>query len=314
MRLRLLLCAAFTLAVIQSATAQYASGENAIAAAVPPRKVMTWVAPYAISPSLARLKALYSGVGPRNSLTHLALQFWVPTQAGGIARSARATITDQTIRTFVNWGHAYGIKVVLCVYNGDVAWDWPLAKQGFKVHREKFIAALIAEMQAQKLDGIDLDLEGPAGNFDADKPAYVAFVKELANRVHALHKTLTVDSFPWKWNAPNWNWWAALFPSVDAINSMGYDDLGRNPVPDEGWRRYSTQKSKAGVNYSAKLNIGIPSYKDSWQGDITLDQVKWFRTTAAGRVGIAIWDAQFPDASWKSAPVWANLRAIRQQR
>jgi hypothetical protein len=312
MRLRPYFFIAAVLAGLQGTSAG-AAAEDSAAAAAAPRKVITWVAPYAIAPSLTRLKALYGGVGARNSITHLALQFWVPTQAGGIARSTQGAITDQTIKTFAAWGHANGIKVVLCIYNGDASWDWNLAKQGFKAHREKFIAALVAEMQKFDLDGIDVDLEGPAGNFEADKTAYVAFAKELSSRVHKLGKIVTVDSFPWKWNAPNWNWWAALFPYVDAINSMGYDDLGKNPVPDEGWRRYSTQKSKAGL-YSTKLNIGIPSYKASWQGNATVDQVKWFRTAAAGRVGVAIWDAQFSDASWKSAPVWANLRAIRQQK
>ncbi len=310
MRFRLVFVLAIVLgALTQPVWAQQASGGPEPAAAVPPRKVMTWVPPYGMTQSWARLSSLYSGAGPRNALTHLALQFWVPTPTGGLARSTRyRTFTNANIQTFVTWGHRNGIKVVLCVYNGEYGWDWPLAKAGFNAtNRTNFINALIAEMQARGLDGIDADLEG-LGDFEADKPAYVAFVRELARRVHLLGKIVTVDSFHYIYNAPNQNWWAALFPYVDGINSMGYEDLGRNAPT---WQRYSSQKTRAGA-YSAKLQIGIPSYLPTWQGNTTLQQTNWFRSAQAGRVGVAIWDAQLTDASWKSAPVWQVLRAIRQ--
>ena len=312
MQLRLFVALILVLgALTQGTLAQPVSPDNAIAAAVPPRKVISWVAPYAIPQTRARLANLYGGVGPRNALTHLALQFWTPTKGGDkVARSTKyGAISNQTINGFVTWGHSNGIKVLLCVYNGENGWDWSLVQASIKPQtRNAFIGALIAQMQALKLDGIDVDLEGAGGEYPADKANYVAFVRELARRVHLLGKIVPVDSFPAQWNAPNWNWWAALFPHVDAINSMGYEELGRNGA---GWQSYVAQKSKAGA-HSAKLNIGIPSYLPSWLGNTTLQQVQWFRTTQAGRVGIAIWDAQFPDASWKSAPVWNNLRYIRQ--
>ncbi len=307
MRFRPLLVLAFMLCAMQSASAQYAA-VNA------PRKIMSWVAPYAIAASKARLQDAYgSNIGPRNSLTHLALQFWIPkvSPAGvlTLARSAQGATTNANIGWFVNWGHSNGIKVMLCVFNAEHEWDWTLAQAVIKAsNRTKFIDALIAQMQALKLDGIDIDLEGPNNEHPADKAAFVAFIKELGQRVHLLNKMLTVDSFPIKWNAPNWTWWEALFPNVDAINSMGYEELGINAA---GSLRYVAQAGHAGA-YAAKLNIGIPSYLPSWLGNTTLEQIQWFRTAQAGRVGIAIWDAQFPDASWKSLPVWNNLSYIRR--
>jgi hypothetical protein len=181
-----------------------------------------------------------------------------------------------------------------------------LAKQAFKDHQTDFINALINEMQARNLDGIDVDLEGN-DQYEADKGAFVAFVKELARRAHLLNKIVTVDSFPWKWNAPNWNWWPALFPLVDGITSMGYAELGKNA---SSWQKYLVQKNRAG-RYSAKLQIGVPADETTWLGNTTLQQLQWFRTAEAGRVGISIWDAQFPAASWKSAPVWQVLKTVR---
>ena len=113
MQLRLFVALILVLgALTQGTLAQPVSPDNAIAAAVPPRKVISWVAPYAIPQTKARLANLYGGVGPRNALTHLALQFWTPTKSGDkVARSTKyGAISNQTINGFVTWGHSNGIK------------------------------------------------------------------------------------------------------------------------------------------------------------------------------------------------------------
>ena len=45
------------------------------------RLVMTWVAPYAVTASKARLNESFDGIGMKDGLTDLALQFWEPTAA-----------------------------------------------------------------------------------------------------------------------------------------------------------------------------------------------------------------------------------------
>lgn len=303
MHIRLLVAAAIAWFAVGTL---HASAEE-MKAAAQPRKVITWVAPYGIDASWTMLRTNYNKLGPGKGITHLALQFWVPTETGGLARATRyGMITDQAIDRFVKWAHGKGIKVLLCVYNGENDWNWPLAQAGFRDHPVKFAKALVAEMQARKLDGVDVDLEG-VGDFEADKKPYVSFVKELAGRVHAKGKIVTVDSFPYIWNAPNQNWWASLFKHADGINSMGYEDLGRNAP---SWQSYAYQKSKAG-RHASKLQIGLPTYKSEWQGDTTLDQLKWFQTGSAGRVGIALWDAQLQDPSWQTKPVWKVLKSVR---
>ena len=308
MNIRALFVLGLALALVTPATAL----EKPAATPLPPRLVMSWVPAYGIATSDARLRALYGGFGPRNALNHLGLQFWGPTTAGGVNRVTRyGTISNATIQKFVALGHANGIKVMLCVFNGENGWNWSLAKAAFATHQAAFISALIGQMQARGLDGIDVDLEGPAGNFEADKPAYVAFIKELARRVHLLGKQVTLDSFHYIYNAPNQNWWATLLPLVDGLTSMGYEDLARNAP--EVYFRYLSQKTKAGA-LSRKLMIGMPSYLSSWKGNTALQQAQWFMLPAAGRVGIGIWDAQDNDpvpSAWRSAAVWKAIRAVR---
>ena len=47
-------------------------------------RVMTWVPPYATSKCLDRLNESFGGVGMKNGLTHLGLQFWRPSEKGKI--------------------------------------------------------------------------------------------------------------------------------------------------------------------------------------------------------------------------------------
>ena len=108
--------------------------------------------------------------------------------------------------------------------------------------------------------------------------------------MHAKGKQVSVDSFGYVWNAPNETWWPSLLPLVDHLNAMDYEEFGRNSGDGLTWRLYSGQKAKAGKNLY-KLNFGMPSYEDSWQGDAALSQINWVRFQA-GRAGVAIWDAQ----------------------
>ena len=274
------------------------------------RIVMTWVAPYAIATTRTQLDGLYSGSGPRNALTHLGLQFWVPTLSGFVVKSSRyGTPSDATIHDFVTWAHANGVKVMLTVYNGENGWDWWLARKGFEFNRNRFTSALIAEMERLGLDGIDLDLEADSNSpyANGQRAAYVFFAKELARRVHLLGKQVTVDSFPYVWNAPNVSWWKDLFPYVDYINSMGYAELGRY---SPSWQAYSWQKAAAGA-YHGKLGIGVPSYESIWQDKLAQTHLDWFLTAGAGRTGVAIWDGQNQAAVWRYYTTWSRLKAVR---
>jgi hypothetical protein len=303
MRLRTIVALGLALALLWA-------GQDGARAADAGRMVKTWVPPYAIAASQERLEERYGGVGPADGLTHLGLQFWVPSQAGGLERSSRyGTIGDAQIAGFVTWGKASGVKVMLTVYNGEWGWDWALAKNAFGANRTAFADALVAEMQARGLDGIDIDLEGAGMDPTAEEKAeYVAFIKALNKRLRPLGKELVLDSFSYVWNAPNTTWWPELLPLVDGLVSMGYQEIGRG-APD--WQSYAWQRKAAG-KHADKLLLGMPSDRELWLGKTVVQQIAWV-LPADRKVGIAIWDAQNPSAAWRTRAVWKRLKAMREQ-
>lgn len=268
------------------------------------RIVMTWIPPYDVAKCRARLQQDVDGLGPKDAFTHLGLQFWVPTREGGVEKAPRYKTSDATIAEIRDWAHQNHIRLMLCVYNYVDKWDWPLAQAAFAEHREEFAQALVAEMERLGLDGIDIDLEGN-GDFRTSKEPYLAFIRDLSTRVHALHKQVTVDSFADTWNAPNRTWWPELFPLVDAVNSMGYEYIG---VHATEWRAYAAQKAAAGDN-AAKLLIGMPGAKDQWQGNTAAEHMEWILND--GQVGISIWDASFSAPYWHTPEAWKGLARMR---
>ncbi len=267
--------------------------------------VMTWVPPYAVEKSRARLNEEFGGIGMKDALTHIALQFWVPTKAGGIERPSKyGKITDETIGGFRAWTRSHGIRMMLCVYNGVDGWDWALARSAFADHPTELVNALIAEMERLDLDGIDLDLEGN-GSLDGDKKAFTSFCRSLSERVRAKGKQLTVDSFSHIWNAPNQTWWPELLPLVDSLTTMGYEETGAHA---KQWRSYAAQKKAAG-EHTGRLLMGLPSNKQRWQDESAIEHI---RSIADGTgTGLAVWDAQLESPAWRTKEVWSLIRAIR---
>ena len=89
---------------------------------------------------------------------------------------------------------------------------------------------------------------------------------------------------------------------------MGYDDLGAH-APE--WRSFAFQKKAAG-KFASRLMIGLPSERAKWRGNRLDEHLDWLR--GDGGVGVAIWDAQLPNAAWRTNTVWRTLREIRGPR
>jgi hypothetical protein len=269
------------------------------------RPVTTWVAPYAVKKSKIQLDQI---PGVRDALTHLALQFWVPTKSGGVELVKKQEATATAVAELRDWGHAGGVRVVLCVYNADGGkWDWPLARATFADHRDVFVKNLLAEVDRLGLDGVDVDLEGN-GSFEADKTPFVAFVTSLSKQLHDRGKHLSVDTFSYEWNAPNQKWWPDLLPLVDGLTTMGYESIGATAGE---WRGYAAQRDAAG-KFAAKLQIGMPSSKDAWRGNTAIDHLAWVQKD--GKTGVAIWDGQIRNDAWIKPEVWLTLKSIRDGR
>lgn len=276
----------------------------------PQRMVMTWVPPYGTDKSLQRLNESFDGLGMGDGLSHLCLQFWEPVAGGGLRRVERGGDTgDSSIQTFRDWGHAHGIRVLLCFYNYSVAkgdWDWPAAQDGFRDHPEELARNLVDEVRRLGLDGVDLDLEG-LGELDADRAKYIEFVRRLSEMLRKDGKQLTIDTFAYIWHGPNQSWWKELFPLVNGINSMGYQEIASGPQ-EEPWRTYFAQEAVAGEEVG-KLMLGMPGHSDHWRGGSTIEHLRWILNE--GRAGVSIWDVQLSGAAWRTREAWEILRSIR---
>ena len=268
---------------------------------------MTWVPPYATEICRDRLDESFGEVGLKNGLTHMGLQFWRPTEEGRIELvDDFKPIYDSTIINFRKWGQTDGIKVLLCIYNGTRdGWNWNLVKNAFETHRKQFIKTLVSETVRLNLDGVDIDFEGK-GKLDGNTEAFVSFIKELSSALKAKGKELTVDSFAYKWNAPNQGWWKLLLPYVDALHVMGYSETGSKST---SWRSYDFLKAAAG-KYSSKLLIGVPSHASNWEKASVQDHLEWIAKDPS--VGLAIWDSQLKDSKWRTKKVWQTISRIRQ--
>ena len=268
---------------------------------------MTWVPPYATEVCRARLDESFGGVGMKDGLTHIGLQFWRPTSKGQIELVDNfKPIDDSTIINFRKWGNLHDVRVLLCIYNGTRnGWNWNLAKNAFSSHRKQFIQSLVAETVRLKLDGVDIDFEGK-GKLEIDKKAFVRFIMELSFALKAKGMELTVDSFAYKWNAPNQGWWKWLLPYVDALHVMGYSQTGSKST---SWRSYDFLKAAAG-KYSSKLLIGVPSHTSNWEKASVREHLAWIAKDPS--VGLAIWDAQLKDSKWRTKEIWQMISRIKQ--
>jgi hypothetical protein len=272
--------------------------------------VMTWVPPYRphIDNSWNNLNEDFGGVGMKDGLTHLALQFWLPTASGGVVKDDKyeaEDISDAEIAKYVQWGDANNVKTLLCVYNNDGSWNWNLAKSAFATNKQTFIDNLIYEMERLNLDGIELDLEGPGVQSRPDEASLLVFVRDLSIELRAKGKELTIATFASKWHVPGTQIWTDLAPFVDAITSMGYEEIGRNAP---GTLSYSGQKGLISTEKS-DLMMGMPGHVNSWLGNTVSEQLDW--VISDGVVGVAIWDAGLSGSSWKTAAIWNKLKTIK---
>lgn len=296
-------------------------------------QVMGWVPAYGMAESV---EAMDSNPSVGAGLTRIGLQFWNPSADGknvvfaAVNKDGKTVRSDDVIR-FRDWAKKHRIKVFLTVYNNSQLsgkWDWELARRAFADNREAFSAALLGEMYRYGLDGIDLDLEGE-GDHEGDRLAYALFVKKLSQELKAREKMLTIDSFhsPCD-NAPNMRWWPDWLGQVDAIHSMGYEDLfegstasftpNDRPVCEQGAHifKYSWQRRFAlTAGYQPEqILMGVPTWLDSWgEGGLGSDPVSHVREVQALGMGIALWDLQLAGTKWRNAATWKAIKTLRLQ-
>jgi len=275
-------------------------------------RVMTWVPSYSQTQWKAALETDTGGAhSPRNTITHLATQFF-QVQSDGTVKQG---VSDADLTWVSQYTKKNGIKFLVCIHNYIADWDWAVASSAFANNKTKLVDSIMALVDKWGADGVDIDFEGNESG-DPFRTEFAAFAKDLGGQLHAKGKELTVDVFPYIWNQPNSNWWKDWVGFVDGVNSMGYDALYGG---GQSWAAYRWQQDTAlAAGYrSDQFDMGMPGWTGTWgSGGMGTTVIAHLNELLSGNynrqpTSVCIWDAQFDGAGWLSQETWDALYKIR---
>src|SRR5690606_27265368 len=123
--------------------------------------------------------------------------------------------------------------------------------------RTRLVDELAQLCDRHELAGIDVDWEHPANA--AEYGAYVAFLRELHDRLSAKQRIVTAAVAPWKLPP------AEAFRHIDRVHLMAYDNGGRHSTFDLAFDSVD-KLLEAGVP-STKICLGIPFYGRPYEGE-----------------------------------------------
>lgn len=210
-----------------------------------------------------------------SQLTYINFSFAHPTKDGGLLLNGQ-TAWDN-LRTMVIKAHQQGTKIMLAVggwYNiqGGVSYNYFKPAISNPASRSKLVTELINIADQEKLDGVDIDFEHPRSQADAQN--LTAFTKELSEKLHSIHKELSM-AVQAKINGDTLTesnyviYEPSMFQYVDHVNIMAYDGQWDGTFNAANLSPYPfTEKI---VNYWAdlfktnnlpldKLVLGVPCY------------------------------------------------------
>ncbi|WP_168122691.1 glycosyl hydrolase family 18 protein [Paenibacillus sp. HB172176] len=135
--------------------------------------------------------------------------------------------------------------------------------------QDLFILQLVSKLAALGVHGVNLDFEEVAG---ADRDAYTAFVKRLADAAHAKQLKVSIDlpRGSVSWNHLTAYDHAALAGIVDTVIIMAYDEhwKGSEEPGSVASLSWAEEGVKQFLNYGvprSKLMLGIPFYVREWR-------------------------------------------------
>lgn len=241
----------------------------------PTTPLHAWVPYWALergTPSLIANAASFSQVSP----------FWFEINeiSGPNAVATNQYARPEVTQPFLDAARSAGIPLVPAILD-----QLPASKMAAVLadpaRRTAHIDALITFAEAQNAAGLDIDYEQFAfadgrASWEATRPNWVAFIKELGGRLHAAGRTLSVSIPPIYDNERTGEsgYWvydpAAIEPFVDEIRVMAYDystsEFGSVAPLDFVERAI---KGVAGaVKNDRKIVLGVPTYGRNW-GSVT---------------------------------------------
>jgi len=190
-----------------------------------------------------------------SKVTHINIAFENANSAGNLSfNSAENNIITKA--------HANGVKVLVSIGGGSASEDATQRNIYFNLisssQRAAFIQKLTAYVTAHNLDGLDIDLEGPAINGD-----YGNFIRDLANALHPMGKIITsaLSEGYGGSNVPS-----STFQYFDFVNIMAYDATGPWD-PNTPGQHSSYAYAQSAIAYwqgrglpVAKTILGVPFY------------------------------------------------------
>lgn len=242
--------------------------------------------------------------------------------------------------TEINAAHAAGTKVIMTVVNfggadGADAVAWELFTNTTK--RDIFFANVKSRIQADNLDGVNIDFEGMTSvHRGAELNTFMASLTAY------IHTELPGKEVSFDGPAVNWGGWIMdeLVNSVDYLIVMAYDYTGATsansgPVAPlthhTSWKRFVKRTIETGtyavptVNTPEKLILAVPYYGQHWK---TATNVSESATTAhvsstryrntvteADDRGGSIWNSDFesPWYTWNDGVNWNQVWADNEQ-
>lgn len=203
--------------------------------------------------------------------------FWHDTEANGagvrildhMSGSSRRSIIAALRRS------APGVAIIPSVTDGTPAGHMASVLRNAE-SRSTLAAQLVALVEANGYDGIDLDFEHFAfsdgySTWTSTRPAWVAFIGDLSARLHARGKLLAV-AVPPMYNSgytSSSGYWVYDFPRiggyVDRLRVMAYDYSWDSPGPIAPlpWTR-TVATYAASVVPPGKVQLGVPTYGRDW--------------------------------------------------
>jgi len=190
-----------------------------------------------------------------SKVTHINIAFENANSAGNLSFNSAEN-------NLITKAHANNVKVLVSIGGGAASEDTNQRNIYFNLisssQRTAFIQKLTAYVTAHNLDGLDVDLEGPAINGD-----YGNFIRDLANALHPMGKIVTsaLSEGYGGSNVPS-----STFQYFDFVNIMAYDATGPWD-PNTPGQHSSYAYAQSAITYwqgrglpVAKTILGLPFY------------------------------------------------------
>ena len=204
-----------------------------------------------------------------------ASPFWYTARASGGSTTVSTTMSAATRANVVSSLQSRGIAVIPSVADGSSARAMASVLKSASA-RARHVAQLVALVDANGYDGIELDYEkfafsDGASTWAATRPAWITFIAELARALHAGGHRLAVAVPPMynglrQGSSGYWVYdYAGMAPHVDSLRIMTYDYSVSRPGPIAPLSFLHRTLGYAVTAFPAsRIRMGVPAYGRLW--------------------------------------------------